>query len=105
MASQAFVVDTGENNSVSLPQGEATELSFNTSEVAGMKLSDSGELTISFRDGGSLTINNFRELAESDVQIALEDGDTINSKALFDTLAADDPNGNEIPRPLADKTR
>ncbi len=89
MASQAFVVDTGENNSVSLPQGEATELSFNTSEVAGMKLSDSGELTISFRDGGSLTINNFRELAESDVQIALEDGDTINSKALFDTLAAD----------------
>ena len=65
MASQAFVVDTGENNSVSLPQGEATELSFNTSEVAGMKLSDSGELTISFRDGGSLTINNFRELAEA----------------------------------------
>ena len=89
MASQAFVVDTGENNSVSLPQGEATELSFSTSEVAGMKLSDSGELTISFRDGGSLTINNFRELAESDVQIALEDGDTINSKSLFDTLAAD----------------
>ena len=100
MASQAFAVDTGENKAVSLPQGEATELSFNTSEVAGMKLSDGGELTISFRDGGSLTINNFRELAESDVQIALEDGDTINSKSLFDTLAADlAPVTLDLPQP------
>ncbi len=91
MATQAFMVEkpaSGTSESINLPEGGATSLSFSTAEIQGMKLSDNGELTISFTDGGSLTINNFRELADSEVQLALEDGSIINSQELFETLAS-----------------
>jgi len=94
MATQAFTVDkpaSGANESINLPEGDGTALSFSTAEIQGMKLSENGELTISFTDGGALTINNFRELADNEVQLTLEDGSVINSKELFETLVADLP--------------
>ena len=94
MATRTFMVDkpvSGANETVDLPKGEATTLSFNTSEIQGMQLSDNGQLTISFNDGGSLTINNFRELANSEVSLTLEDGSTINSEELYETLVAELP--------------
>ena len=94
MATQAFTVEkpvAGANETVSLPEGETTSLSFNTSEIQGMQLDDSGELIISFTDGGALTIDNFRELADNEVQLSLADGSAINSKDLFETLVSELP--------------
>ncbi len=82
---------SGENENINLPEGGETSLSFSTSEIQGMILSENGELTISFTDGGTLTINNFHELADNEVQLSLAGGDVINSRDLFETLAGDLP--------------
>ena len=94
MATQAFTVDKpvyGTSETVTLPENNSSNLSFSTAEIQGMKLSESGELTITFTDGGALVIDNFRQMADNEVQLSLADGGVLNSKELFETLATDLP--------------
>ncbi len=77
------------NETIILPTGEETALSIDSADIQGMRLSDAGALIIGLNDGGSLTVQNFRVLADNEVEISLGDGTVINSKTLFETLADD----------------
>ena len=91
MVNQAVAVDTGATKVINLNESGADALAFNTADIQGMRLNDSGELTINFRDGGALVVSNFRALAENDIRLTLADGETINSREIFENLAGSLP--------------
>ncbi|MBU0791762.1 MAG: hemolysin, partial [Gammaproteobacteria bacterium] len=79
------------NNIVTLPEGEASTLSFATADVKGMTVTDTGELVITLNSGDTLTITNFESLAQNNVSLSLSDGSALETSALFETLAGNMP--------------
>jgi T1SS-143 domain-containing protein len=104
MANQSFPFkDAGQDARIDLPETQGSKLSFSTSDIEGMSLSESGELTFMFKDGDRFTISNFRSLAENQIELSMEDGETLNSTELFERLAGSAP-AAQIQAPSAGET-
>ncbi|HEY8191408.1 MAG TPA: hypothetical protein VIG74_03205, partial [Alphaproteobacteria bacterium] len=82
---------TNNGAAVTLSETQGSALSFSTVDIKGMTLTTNGGLVINLANGTSTTIENFRALAQNDVKLTLGDGQVINSKQLFDTLAHNMP--------------
>ena len=80
--------DAGE--SIDIVGGDITQLSIDSSQIEGMNLHNE-MLTITFKDGGTLNITNFREMADSHAEIILKDGTVYKAGDLYEKLAGDLP--------------
>ncbi len=104
MANQSFPFqDAGQDARINLSESEGSKLSFSTSEIDGMSLSENGELTFQLKTGDTVTIENFRSLAENEIELSMGDGETINSTELFEKLAGSAP-AAQIQHPVAGET-
>ena len=76
----------GQSVPVTLTEGQAT-VSCKSGDIQSMELTDGGKLLMTFKDGGSITVNNFQEFASKGSIISLADGTTINSMELISGLS------------------
>ncbi|AEP08454.1 T1SS-143 repeat domain-containing protein [Micavibrio aeruginosavorus] len=66
---------------------QSNGLPFGSADIQGMSLSPVGALVIKLTDGSSLQIENFKELSAQGAQIALADGEVIDTAKLLATLS------------------
>ncbi|WP_435640792.1 VWA domain-containing protein [Micavibrio aeruginosavorus] len=66
---------------------QSNGLPFGSADIQGMSLSPTGALVIKLTDGSSLQIDNFKELSAQGAQIALADGEVIDTAKLLATLS------------------
>ncbi|AGH96938.1 T1SS-143 repeat domain-containing protein [Micavibrio aeruginosavorus] len=66
---------------------QSNGLPFGSADIQGMSLSPTGALVIKLTDGSSLQIENFKELSAQGAQIALADGEVIDTAKLLATLS------------------
>ena len=60
MPTQEFTVDkpiTGAGSEITIPEGEITSFAFDSSDIQGLRLSDGGELVITFTDESSTAVS------------------------------------------------
>lgn len=91
MATENFLIDkpgAGAQSVVTIPEGELASFTFGTSDIQGMRLSNSGELLVTFTDGSSLIIDNFSSLAGEGMKITMSDGTVVDFQSLFQSLAS-----------------
>ena len=81
----------GSQETVSISDQQETNFAFSTNDISGLKITDSGELLIQFKDGGSLLLENFTELADGGVEVTLSDNTTFDFKEILESLIADIP--------------
>lgn len=79
------------NNIVTLAEGENANLSFGSADIKGMVVGDAGELVITLNSGDTLTITNFKSLAQQGATLTLADGSTLQTTELYQKLAQDMP--------------
>ena len=85
MAGQILPVEkpqAGQSVQTNLSEGQ-TNLMYKSGDVQDMKVTGEGKLLVTFTDGGSLTINNFKDLASKGTVLTLADGKTINTADLL----------------------
>ena len=85
MAGQNLPVEkpqAGQSVQTNLSEGQ-TNLMYKSGDVQDMKVTGEGKLLVTFTDGGSLTINNFKDLASKGTVLTLADGKTINTADLL----------------------
>ncbi len=76
----------GAQESIEIVGGDMTQLSIDSSQIDGMSLHNEA-LVITFKDGGTLSITNFREMADSHSEIILQDGTVYDAQALYSDLS------------------
>lgn len=81
--------EAGEIASHEIPADVSARLNFSPEDIEGLQLSDTGELIVSFVDGGQLKLSNFDQLVDNGNLLYLEDGTLIDPSIL--TAAATSP--------------
>lgn len=88
----------GSNASIVLSTSEPTVFDFGLADIVGMKIIEGGMLLITFKDGQTLTVENFVEAVESSTfqQITLADGEVIDLGKLYVGLGGSAQDGYEV---------
>jgi len=92
MASNHLILAQPEANSTidySIPTGDSARLSFTPEDISGLRLGDSGELIISFIDGGQLNVSNFEDFIQNGNTLYLDDGTFIDPAVLASAIGGD----------------
>lgn len=76
----------GQSVPVNLTEGQAT-VSCKAGDIASMQMTDGGKLLMTFKDGATITVNNFQEFAAKGSVLSLADGTTVNSVELLSGVA------------------
>ncbi|MCB9987990.1 MAG: type I secretion C-terminal target domain-containing protein [Rhodospirillales bacterium] len=76
------------SKSVDIVGGDITQLSVSSAQIEGMSL-DGEMLVLTFKDGGSIKITNFHDLANENAEIILADDTVYKAKDLYERLAGD----------------
>ena len=94
MASNHLILAQPEANSTidyTIPSGESARLSFTPEDISGLNIGGSGELVISFIDGGQLVVSNFNEFIQNGNTLYLDDGTFIDPAVLASAIGGDYP--------------
>ncbi len=89
MASTTATVEkpqAGHSVPVTLSEGQAT-VSCKAGDIESMQMTDGGKLLMTFKDGASITVNNFQEFASKGSILTLADGTTLNTVDLLSGVA------------------
>ena len=76
----------GQSVPVTLSEGQAT-VSCKAGDIESMQMTDGGKLLMTFKDGASITVNNFQEFASKGSVLTLADGTTLNTVDLLSGVA------------------
>lgn len=71
--------ESGSTANYTLDAGANTTLSFNTGDIADIRMEANGSLVITLNEGGEISIDNYQALADAGTELSLADGMVIDS--------------------------